>query len=65
MKILNIRERFIRHMLSLEQNPNFQLLVAGFCGKFATLVNDCFILPDKKNRKAAFSVAWIQMLANL
>ena len=52
-------------MLSLEQNPNFQLLVAGFCRKFATLVNDCSILSDKKNRKAAFSVAWIQMLANL
>ena len=52
------------HMRSEEVNPNFQLLVVGFCRKFAMLVSDCFISPDKHNRKAAFSVAWMKILAN-
>lgn len=51
-------------MRSEEVNPNFQLLVVGFCRKFAMLVSDCSISPDKHNRKAAFSVAWMKMLAN-
>ena len=62
VKSFSERERFTRHMLNLEKNPNFQLL--RFCRKFATLVNDCSILPDKQNRKAAFSITWMKMLAN-
>ena len=58
------RERFARHVLCEAQKPNFQLLVAGFCWKFSTLVSQCSSLPDKQNRKAAFSVAWMKMLAN-
>ena len=57
-------ERFAQHMLSEEQKANFQLLIAGFCRKFSTLVSECSQLPDKKNRKAAFSAAWMKLLSN-
>ena len=55
------RERFTKHMLSKEQKANFWLLVAGFCRRF---VSDSFKLPDKQNRKAAFSAAGMKLLSN-
>ena len=58
------RLRFAKHLLSESQKPNFQLMILGFCRKFSSLVDECAKLPDKKNRKAAFSVAWMKMLAN-
>ena len=64
MKVFSERERFIKHLLNEEQKANFRLLIAGFCRKFATLVSDSSKLPDKKNRKAAFSVAWMKLLSN-
>ena len=56
--------RFAKHMLSEPQKLNFQLLTVGFCRKFSTLVSECSLLPDKPNRKAAFSVAWMKVLGN-
>ena len=53
-----------RMKLLSEQNANVQLLIAGFCSKFSSLVSECSQLPDKKNRKAAFSAAWMKLLAN-
>jgi len=64
VKLFSGRERFAQHMLSEEQKANFQLLIAGFCRKFSTLVSECSQLPDKKNRKAAFSAAWMKLLSN-
>ena len=64
VKLFSDRERFAQHMLSEEQKANFQLLIAGFCRKFSTLVSECSQLPDKKNRKAAFSAAWMKLLSN-
>ena len=58
------RERFAKHVLSEAEKPHYQLLIAGFCRKFSTLVRECSMLPDKPNRKAAFSVAWMKMLNN-
>ena len=58
------RERFAKHVLSEAERPHLQLLIAGFCRKFSTLVRECAMLPDKPNRKAAFSVAWMKMLNN-
>ena len=52
VKVFSERERFTKHLLSEEQKANFQLLIAGFCRKFAILVSDCYKLPDKKNRKS-------------
>ena len=45
-------------MLSEEQKANFQLLVAGFCRKFATLPSGSK-LPGKQ-----FSAAWMKLLSN-
>ena len=59
-----IRLQVAQHMPSEEQKANFQLLIAGFCRKFSTLVSECSQLPDKKNRKAAFSAAWMKLLSN-
>ena len=42
-----------RMKLLSEQKANVQLLIAGFCHKFSSLVSECSQLPDKKNRKAA------------
>ena len=64
MKLSSERERFAKHMLSVEQEANFRLLIAGFCRKFATLASDCSKLPDKQNRKAVFSAAWMKLLSN-
>ena len=64
VKVFSERERFTKHMLSKEQNANFRLLIAGFCHKFATLASDCSKLPDKQNRKAVFSAAWMKLLSN-
>ena len=64
VKFFSGRERFAQHMLSEEQKANFQLLIAGFCRKFSTLVSECSKLPDKQNRKAAFSAAWMKLLSN-
>ena len=58
------REIFAKHMLCESQKGNFQLLIIGFCRRFSTLVSECSLLTDKPNRKAAFSVAWMKMLAN-
>ena len=58
------RERFAKHLICEPQKANFQLLIVGFCRKFSTLVSECSLLTDKKNRKAAFSVAWMKMLGN-
>ena len=62
MKLSSERERFAKHMLSVEQEANFRLLIAGFCRKFATLASDCSKLPDKQNRKAVLSAAWMKLL---
>ena len=64
IKVFSERERFVKHMLCEEQKPNFQLLVAGFCRTFSTLASDCSKLPDKQNRKATFSAAWMKLLSN-
>ena len=64
IKAFSERQRFAKHMLSETQRPNFQLLILGFCRKFSTLVTECSKLPNKKNRKAAFSVTWMKMLTN-
>ena len=50
--------------LGEEQKANFRLLVAGFCRTFATLVSDYSKLPDKQNRKAALSEAWMKLPSN-
>ena len=64
VKLFSERERFTKHMLSEEQKANFWLLIAGFCRKFSTLASDCSKLPDKQNRKAVFSAAWMKLLSN-
>lgn len=64
VKSVKERERFAKHLISEQQKANFQLLIVGFCRKFSTLVSECYLLPDKPNRKAAFSVAWMKMLGN-
>ena len=56
--------RIPRMKLFLEQKPNVQLLIAGFCRKFSSLVSECSQLPDKKNRKAAFLAVWMKLLSN-
>ena len=65
VKVFSERECFTKHLLSEEQKAIFWLLIAGFCRKFATLVSDCSKLLDKKNRKGAFSVAWMKLLETL
>ena len=64
VKVFSQREYFAKNMLSEEQRANFQLLIAGFCRTFSTLLSDCTQLPDKQNRKAAFSAGWIKLLSN-
>lgn len=64
VKLSSERERFTKHLLSVEQEANFRLLIAGFCCKFATLASDCSKLPAKQNRKAVFSAAWMKLLSN-
>ena len=64
VKSVKERERFAKHMVSEPQKLNFELLIVGFCRKFSTLVSECSLLPDKPNRKAAFSVAWMKILGN-
>ena len=64
VKLFSERELFTKHMLSEEQKANFWLLIAGFCRKFSTLASDCSKLPDKQNRKAVFSAAWMKLLSN-
>ena len=64
VKSVKERERFAKHLISEPQKANFQLLIVGFCRKFSTLVSECYLLLDKPNRKAAFSVAWMKMLGN-
>ena len=53
-----------RMKLISEQKANVQLLIAGFCHKFSSLVSECSQLPDKEKRKAAFSAAWMKLLSN-
>ena len=64
VKSVEERERFAKHLISEPQKPNFQLLIVGFCRKFSTLVSECYLLADKPNRKASFSVAWMKLLGN-
>ena len=65
VKLFSERERFTtEHLLSEGQKANFRLLIAGFCRKFSTLASDCSKLPDKQNRKAVFSAAWMKLLSN-
>ncbi|KAJ7374192.1 hypothetical protein OS493_007265 [Desmophyllum pertusum] len=64
VKTVSERQRFANHLLCETQKHNFQLLLVGFCRKFSTLASECFALPDKANRKAAFSVAWMKLLSN-
>ena len=64
VKSVKERERFAKHLISELQKPNFQLLIVGFCRKFSTLVSECYLLADKPNGKAAFSVAWMKLLGN-
>ena len=58
------REIFAKHMLCKSQKANFHFLIIGFCRRFSTPVSKCSLSTDKPNRKAAFSVARIKMLAN-
>ena len=64
VKLFSERKSFTKHMLSEDQKANFQLLIAGFCRKFAALASDCSKLPDKQNRKAVFSAACMKSLSN-
>ena len=57
VKAVSERQHFAKHLLCETQKHNFQLLLVGFCQKFSTLASECFTLPDKANRTAAFSVA--------
>ena len=49
---------------SERQKDNFGLLIVGFCRKFATLSKECYSSNVLKERKAAFSVAWMKMFSN-
>ena len=39
-------------------------MITGFCRKFTTLSKECYRTSVIKERKAAFSVAWMKLLAN-
>ena len=64
VKSVKERERFVKHLISEPQKPNFQLLIVGFCCKFLMFVSKCPLLADKPTRKAGFSVAWMILLGH-
>ena len=57
------RIKVVEHILHVAQKQLFELLIAGFCRKFSTLVKEAFDSKDKY-KKAAFSVSWMKFLAN-
>ena len=64
LKAFEQRRKFALHLTSEGQKDNFGLLIVGFCRKFATLSKECYSSNVPKERKAAFSVAWMKMLSN-
>ena len=64
LKTFEERWKFALHLTSKEQKDNFGLLITGFCRKFVTLARECYSANIPKERKAAFSVAWMKILAN-
>ena len=57
------RIKVAEHILDVAQKPLFELLIAGFCRTFSTLVERAFDREDKY-KKAAFSVSWMKFLAS-
>ena len=57
MKSTKDKELFAKYLLCESQKNNVQLLIAGFCRKFSTLVSECALPTDKVNKKAAISMA--------
>ncbi|PFX22968.1 hypothetical protein AWC38_SpisGene12497 [Stylophora pistillata] len=57
------RIKVAEHILDVAQKPLFELLIAGFCRTFSTLVEQAFDREDKY-KKAAFSVSWMKFLAS-
>lgn len=51
------KESALQNTCFVRQKSNFLLLILGFCRKFSTLVSECVLLTDKKNKKAALSVS--------
>ena len=52
-----------KHLLSATEEPNFQLLVAGFCRRFSTLAQESFASNLQNCREASFSVSqWMKLL---
>ena len=64
LKAFDERRKFASHLTSEAQRGNFSLLITGFCRKFATLSKECYRTGVIKERKAAFSLAWMKLLAN-
>ena len=58
------RKHFAEHLLCATEEPNFQLLVAGFCRRFSTLAQESFASNLQNYRKASFLVSWMKLLTN-
>ena len=57
MKSTKDKELFAKYLLCESEKNNVQLLIAGFCRKFSTLVSECALPTDKVNKKAAISMS--------
>ena len=53
IKLEPARIKVVEHILDIAQKHLFELLIAGFCRKFSTLVKEAFDSKEK-NKKAAF-----------
>ena len=58
------RKHFAEHLLCATEEPNFQLLVAGFCRRFSTLAQESFASNLQNYWKASFLVSWMKLLTN-
>ena len=54
-------KHFVEHLLGATEQPNFQLLVAGFSHRFSTLAQESFASNLQNYRKASFLVSWMKL----